>query len=168
MWVCCFKPDDVANVLKMSPSIEESMTNTLRPTHQRPAPLSIQNLINKHDKNIKITNNNNTNINNYNHSNNYLKSTRSNDFNNSEDESSTNRIKQSPRKIKEERNGNIKNDLEQYNRKRSFSLDTSSELIKSNNQSDADIKVIIIITAKKYIYISKKKTNSNICFTISD
>lgn len=120
---------------KLSPSQADEASTNMKPSPARPAPLSIQNLINKHDKNI----NNNSTINNLNHSNNYVKR----EFNKSEaddDAAPPNRRNHSVR-IKEERNGNAaKNGMDHFNRKRSFSMDTSNE-IKSNNQSDADIKV---------------------------
>jgi hypothetical protein len=120
---------------KLSPSQADEASTNMKPSPARPAPLSIQNLINKHDKNI----NNNSTINNLNHSVNYVKR----EFNKSEDDEapSPNRRNSSIR-IKDERNGTTaaKNGMDHFNRKRSFSMDTSNE-IKSNNQSDADIKV---------------------------
>lgn len=132
------------NGRKLSPSQADEASSNMKPSPARPTPLSIQNLINKHDKNI---NNNNT-INNLNHSNNYVKR----EFNKSEDDeaASPNRRSNSAR-IKDERNGTIaKNGMDHFNRKRSFSMDTSNE-IKSNNQSDADIKVKFF----RYFFIAK-------------
>lgn len=133
---------------KLSPSQADEASN--KPSPARPAPLSIQNLINKHhDKNI----NNNSTVNNLNHSSNYVKR----EFNKSEDDEATaaspNRRNSSIR-IKDERNGTTaKNGMDHFNRKRSFSMDTSNE-IKSNNQSDADIKV-------------KSLALQNVCFFFS-
>lgn len=120
---------------KLSPSQADEASTNMKPSPARPAPLSIQNLINKHDKNI----NNNSTINNLNHSNNYVKR----EFNKSEadDEAASPNRRNHSARIKEERNGTTaKNGMDHFNRKRSFSMDTSNE-IKSNNQSDADIKV---------------------------
>jgi hypothetical protein len=120
---------------KLSPSQADEASTNLKPSPARPAPLSIQNLINKHDKNI----NNNSTVNNYNlnHSSNYVKR----EFNKSEDDEASPNRRNSSIRIKDERNGTTaKNGMDHFNRKRSFSMDTSNE-IKSNNQSDADIKV---------------------------
>lgn len=117
---------------KLSPSQADEASTNLKPSPARPAPLSIQSLINKHDKNMNNT------VNNLNHSLNYVKR----EYNKSEDDeaASPNRRNSSIR-IKDERNGTTaKNGMDHFNRKRSFSMDTSNE-IKSNNQSDADIKV---------------------------
>jgi hypothetical protein len=116
---------------KISPS---QIEDTLKHSPARAAPLSIQNLVSKHDKNL----NNNSTVNNFNHSSNFMKG----DFTKSEDDKTG-----SPKRrnnsicIKDERNGTtVKNKMDHSNRKRSFSLDVSNE-IKSNNQSDAEIKV---------------------------
>lgn len=120
---------------KLSPSQADEASTNMKPSPARPAPLSIQNLINKHDKNI----NNNSTVNNLNHSSSYVKR----EFLKAEADdgaASPNRRHHSAR-MKEERNGtSAKNGMDHFNRKRSFSMDTSNE-IKSNNQSDADIKV---------------------------
>lgn len=123
------------NGRKLSPSTADEASSNMKPSPARPTPLSIQNLINKHDKNI----NNNSTINNLNHSNNYVKR----EYNKSEDDEAASPSRRSNSvRIKDERNGTIaKNGMDHFNRKRSFSMDTSNE-IKSNNQSDADIKVV--------------------------
>lgn len=121
-----------SNGRKLSPPTADEAN--MKPSPARPTPLSIQNLINKHDKNI----NNNSTVNNLNHSAGYVKR----EFNKSEDDEAASPSRRStPARTKDERNGSIaKNGLDHFNRKRSFSMDTSNE-IKSNNQSDADIKV---------------------------
>lgn len=116
------------NGRKLSPSTADEAN--MKPSPARPTPLSIQNLINKHDKNI----NNNSTISNLNHSAGFVKR----EFNKSEDDEAET---PSRRKHRDERNGtSAKNGMDHFNRKRSFPMDTSNE-IKSNNQSDADIKV---------------------------
>lgn len=120
---------------KLSPSQADEASTNMKPSPARPAPLSIQNLINKHDKNI----NNNSTANNLNHSNSYAKR----EYLKAEADdgaASPNRRNHSSR-MKDERNGtSAKNGMDHFSRKRSFPMDTSNE-IKSNNQSDADIKV---------------------------
>lgn len=124
------------NGRKLSPSAADEASSNMKPSPARPTPLSIQNLINKHDKNI----NNNSTSDNLNHSSNFAKR----EFNKSEDDEAA-----SPNHRRS--NGtSAKNGLDHFNRKRSFPMDTSNE-IKSNNQSDADIKV----------------TLQNVCFFVS-
>jgi hypothetical protein len=127
---------------KMSPSQADEASTNLRPSPARPAPLSVQNLINKHDK--SSSNNNSSSVNNFNYNSSrkreHNKSTTT-DTDESESTSSPARKSHSNR-IKDERNGtaSTKNGMDNFNRKCSFPLDMSNE-IKSNNQSDADIKV---------------------------
>jgi hypothetical protein len=136
---------------KLSPSQADEASTNMKPSPARPAPLSIHNLINKHDKNI----NNNSTINNLNHSNNYVKR----EFSKSEadDEAASPNRRNHSARIKDERNGSAaKNGIDHFNRKRSFSMDTSNE-IKSNNQSDADIKVrffFVCLVAKLFVFSS--------------
>lgn len=130
--------DETSNHRKSSPA---------RP----PMSLSIQNLINKHHD--KTINNNSNNINNLNHQH-FNSRDKSDDeassptMNRRNNISSTNqhqqhRIKEEQRSISSS-NGSTtastKNGHDNFDRKRSFPLDMSNE-IKSNNQSDADIKV---------------------------
>jgi hypothetical protein len=142
-----------SNGRKLSPSQADEASSNAKPSPARPQPLSIQNLINKHDKNM----NNNSTVNNLNHSNNYVKR----EFIKSEDDeaASPNRRNHSAR-MKDERNGTkaAKNGMDHFSRKRSFSMDTSNE-IKSNNQSDADIKV-------RFFFFSSRVSFSlqNVCF----
>jgi [histone H3]-lysine9 N-methyltransferase (ecotropic virus integration site 1 protein) len=141
-----------SNGRKLSPSQADEASSNAKPSPARPQPLSIQNLINKHDKNI----NNNSTVNNLNHANNYVKR----EFIKSEDDeaASPNRRNHSAR-IKDERNGTraAKNGMDHFSRKRSFSMDTSNE-IKSNNQSDADIKV-------RFFRLSRVSFSlQNVCF----
>jgi hypothetical protein len=113
-----------------------SQSKVDEPSKERPVSLlSVQNLINKHDKSI----NNNSTVNNLNHSNNYVK--RESNKSTSEDDEASAKHKNNSIRIKDDRNGTTaKNGMDHFNRKRSFSMDMSNE-IKSNNQSDADIKV---------------------------
>jgi hypothetical protein len=61
-----------------------------------------------------------------------------------DDEAASPKRKINSTRTKDERNGtsgtSTKNGMDHFSRKRSFSMDMSNE-IKSNNQSDADIKV---------------------------
>lgn len=133
------------NGRKLSPSTADEAN--MKPSPARPTPLSIQNLINKHDKNI----NNNSTISNLNHSAGFVKR----EFNKSEDDEAAS---PSRRKHRDERNGtSAKNGMDHFNRKRSFPMDTSNE-IKSNNQSDADIKVKFF----RYFFLLQ-----NVCFFFS-
>lgn len=127
---------------KLSPSQADEASTNLRPSPARPsAPLSVQNLINRHDKNI----NNNSTVNNFNHSNIKRESV---------DDDQDNEAMELPRsrknsqnsislRLKDDRNGTIdtaaKNGMDHFNRKRT-TMDMSNE-IKSNNQNDVDIKV---------------------------
>lgn len=127
-----------SNGQKSSPSQADEASTNMRPSPARPAPLSVQNLINKHDKNV--TNNNST-VNNFNHSNNYVKRESNKSTGDDDEAASLSSRKINSFRIKDERNGTaVKNGMDHFNRKRSFSMDMSNE-IKSNNQSDADIKV---------------------------
>lgn len=127
---------------KLSPSQADEASTNLRPSPARPsAPLSVQNLINRHDKNI----NNNSTVNNFNQSN--IKRESVDDDQDNEATASPRSRKNSQNSIslrlKDERNGTIeaaaKNGMDHFNRKRT-TMDMSNE-IKSNNQSDVDIKV---------------------------
>jgi hypothetical protein len=146
--------DDTTNHTKASPA---------RP----PVSLSIQNLINKHHD--KTINNNSNNINNLNHLQQHF-----NNNNKSDDEASSptmnrrNNISTNQQRIKDEQrsissNGSTtastKNGHDNFDRKRSFPLDMSNE-IKSNNQSDADIKVKYF----KLQFLIKKKINPLLFF----
>lgn len=124
---------------KLSPSQADEASTNLRPSPARPsAPLSVQNLINRHDKNI----NNNSTVNNFNHSN--IKRESVNDEDNEATASPRSR-KNSQNSIslrlKDERTIDTaaKNGMDHFNRKRT-TMDMSNE-IKSNNRSDVDIKV---------------------------
>lgn len=118
-----------------------------------PSSLSIHNLIGKHDKTI---NNNSSIMNNLNHQRHRFKSSKSDDDDDSaaspsptrrqhhqhhHNMISSNRIKEEQRSISNGSSAAIaKNGVDRSDRKRSFPMDMSNE-IKSNNQSDADIKV---------------------------
>lgn len=143
---------------KLSPSQADEASTNLRPSPARPSvaqSLSVQNLINRHshhhDKNI----NNNSTVNNLNHSNIKRESTTDDDHDNETSSAAASPTSSRSRKnsqnsismrIKEERNGNsaaaAKNGLDHFNRKRT-TMDMSNE-IKSNNQSDVDIKVMYL------------------------
>ncbi|XP_070493651.1 transcription factor hamlet-like isoform X3 [Chironomus tepperi] len=123
------------NGQKMTPSQADEATTNMKPSPARPTPLSVHNLINKHDKNI----NNNSTANNFNHSNNYVKR-ESNKSTDEDNEATSPSRKNNFARSKDERIGTTtKNGMDNFNRKRSFSMVMSNE-IKSNNQSDADIK----------------------------
>lgn len=127
---------------KLSPSQADEAN--MRPSPARPAPLSVHNLINKHDKSM---NNNSSSVNNFNHAtSNYIK--RESSKSTTTDTDNESEATSSPiRKNHSIRNGSTataKNGMDNYNRKRSYPLDMSNE-IKSNNQCDADIKVKIKI-----------------------
>jgi uncharacterized protein with FMN-binding domain len=126
---------------KLSPSQADEASTNLRPSPARPsAPLSVQNLINRHDKNI----NNNSTVNNFNHSN--IKRESVDDDQDNEATASPSRKNSQNSislRIKDDRIGTIdaatKNGMDRFNRKRT-TMDMSNE-IKSNNPSDVDIKV---------------------------
>lgn len=124
---------------KLSPSQADEASTNLRPSPARPsvAPLSVQNLINRHDKNI----NNNSTVNNLN-----IKRESTTDEDHDNEASASSRSRKNSQnsnsmRIKDERNGTTaaKNGLDHFNRKRT-TMDMSNE-IKSNNRSDVDIKV---------------------------
>lgn len=123
---------------KLSPSQADEASTNLRPSPARPsAPLSVQNLINRHDKNI----NNNSTVNNFNHSNIKRESVDDDDHDNETlPRSRKNSQNSISLRLKDDRSfGAAKNGMDHFNRKRA-TMDMSNE-IKSNNQSDVDIKV---------------------------
>jgi hypothetical protein len=132
---------------KSSPSQADEATR--RPSPARPTPLSVQNLINSSNKNDKNINNNST-VNNFNHSNNYVKreSNKSTDID--DDAAASPNRKVNSMRTKDTATSTAKNGMD-FNHKRSFPMDMSNE-IKSNNQSDADIKVRHFFRVSYYYY----------------
>jgi hypothetical protein len=122
---------------------DDAPTNHMKSSPARPpVSLSIQNLINKHHD--KTINNNSKNINNLNHQQQqHFNSNKSDDEASSPTMNRRNTISTNhQQRIKDDGSTAVstKNGHDNFNRKRSFPLDMSNE-IKSNNQSDADIKV---------------------------
>lgn len=86
-----------------------------------------------------------------------------------DDEAASPKRKINSIRTKDDRNGtsgtSTKNGFDHFSRKRSFSMDMSNE-IKSNNQSDADIKVRSCFSLSLYLSLSSpfRFLLQNICF----
>ena len=133
------------NVMKVSPPTGEEATNNLRPSPARPIPMNLQGLsgMAKAEKNHI---NNNSSINNFNHSSHFMNSSRDS----SEEEFYRSRLESlkkevAEKSIKKEEDRKIsRNSMAYYHQKRSLPLDTSNDLKDRSVSPDSKVKINFI------------------------
>lgn len=132
------------NVMKVSPPTGEEATNNLRPSPARPIPLNMQGLSGMTTKAEKNHINNNSSINNFNHSSHFMNSPRDS----SEDEFYRSRLESLKKEVaeksikKEEERKPSRNSMAYYHQKRSLPLDSSNDLKDRSVSPEPKVKIL--------------------------